>query len=120
MKQIDRFRLRISLLPAKRLRAFDELHIHRHFHFQYIDAVAVFAELTHAFGNDLRFLLCVFQSLLIRALLIPDKFQEVRNIIRAALIPNALHPGMLFIVNIFGIERRVVKQNLDAVRARFF
>ena len=37
----------------------------------------------------------------------------------AAFVADALHPGMLLVVHVLGIERRVVEQNLDAVGARF-
>src|ERR1700733_7195980 len=77
MEQVDRLFLRISLLPAKALHALNEFHVDRHFHFQHIDPIAIFAELPHAFGDDLRLLLRIVQPFLVGALVISDKLQEV-------------------------------------------
>jgi hypothetical protein len=70
MKQVDRFLLVISLLACKRFRAFNKLHVHRHFHLQHIHPVAVFGELAHALGDDLRFFLRVVQSFFVRPVVI--------------------------------------------------
>src|ERR1700730_9393267 len=116
---VDRFFLAVGLLPAETLHALDELHIYGHFDLQHVDAVAVFAELAHALGNDVRLFPGVFQSLLVRALFVADKFQKEWNVIGAALVADALNPGVLFIVHILRVVRRVVEKDLHAVGTRF-
>src|SRR5271166_2185822 len=102
------------LTPAERFCALDKLHVHGHFHFEYVDAIARFAELAHAFGDDMRFLLRVVESLLVGSFFVADKFEEERNVVGPTLVANALDPGMLSLVHVLGIVRRVVEQNLDA------
>ena len=87
--------LRVGLLSAERLGAFDELHVHRHFDLQHVDAVAVFAELAHALGDDLRLLLGVLEALLVGAFFVADELEEERDVVGAALVADALDPGML-------------------------
>ena len=99
---------------------FDELHVDGHFDFQHVDAVAVFAEFAHALGDDVRFLLGVLEPFLVRAFFVADELEEERDVVGAALVADALDPGVLLVVDVFRIIRRVVEQNLDAVRARFF
>ena len=120
VEQLDRFFLGVGFLSAKALRAFDELHVHRHFDLEHVDAVAVFAELAHALGDDMRFLLGVVETLLVRAFFVADELQEEGDVVGAALVADALDPGVLLVVDVLGIEGRVVEQNLDAVRAGFF
>ncbi len=66
------------------------------------------------------FLLGVLEALFVRAFLVSDELQEVRDVIGAALVANALDPGMLDIVDVLRIVRRVVEQDLHAIGARFF
>src|SRR4029077_21039080 len=115
MKQVDGFFLRVCLLASKRFRALDEFHVHRHFDFEHVDTVARFAELPHTLSDDLRFLPGVLEALLVRTFLVADKLEEVGDVIGAALIADALDPGVLFVVHVLGIVGSVVEQNLDAV-----
>ena len=107
-------------MPRVGLRAFDKFHVHRDFNFQHVDAVAIFAELAHALGHDLRLFLGVFETLLVCSFFVANKLQEKRNVVGAAFVADAFHPRMLLVVYFFGVEGRVVKQNFDAVRTRFF
>ena len=105
VEQVDGFLLGVGLLSAEGLRAFDELHVHRHFDLQHVDAVAVFAELAHALGDDLRLLLGVLEALFVGAFFVADELEEERNVVGAALVADALDPGVLLVVDVFGIER---------------
>src|SRR5947209_3132315 len=67
----------------------------------------------------MRFLLGVLQALFVGAIFVTNKFEKKWNVIGAALVANALHPGVLLIVDRLGIVGRVVEQNLYAVRASF-
>src|SRR5258708_5070317 len=120
MEQVDGFFLRVRLLASKRFRPLDEFHVHRHFDFEYVDTIAWFAELPHALGDNLRFLFGILRSLLVRTFLVADKLKEVGDVVGAALVANALDPGMLLVVHVLGIGWSVVEQNLDAVGARLF
>ena len=111
--------LRVSLLSFVRLGALDELHVDRHFDFQHVDAVLVLGEFGHGCLHDLRLLLRELQALLVRAFFVADEFEEEGNVVGAALVAKALDPGMLEVVDLLGIERRVVEQDLDAVGAGF-
>ena len=52
--------------------------------------------------------------------IVSDEFEKVRNVLSAAFVADAFNEGVLLIVDFFGIERRVVDEYLDAIRARFF
>src|SRR3984885_11966597 len=117
VEEVNRFLLRICFLPSEALYPFDKFHIHGNFDLQYVHAIAVFAEFPHALADNLRFLLGVLQTLFVSTFLVSDKLQEVRDVIRPALVTNALNPGMFLVVYFLGIEGRVVEQNLDTVRS---
>src|SRR5450755_1542707 len=120
VKQVNRLLLAVGRLAAEGLCACNELHVNRHFDLENVHAVAVFGEFFHAPGYDQGLLLGVLKALFVGALFIADEFQEERNVVGAALVAQALYPGMLLVVYILGIEWRVVKQNLDAIGAGVF
>ena len=66
------------------------------------------------------FFLRIFETLFVGAFLVADKLEEVRNVVGAALVADALDPGMLPVVDVLGVVGSVVKQNLDAIGASFF
>jgi hypothetical protein len=49
--------------------------------------------------------------------IVTDELQEKRDVMSPALVPNALDEGVLLIVDLAFLERSVVEQHLDAVRA---
>ena len=108
------------MLSGIDLRPIHELHVDRNLDFQNIDPIALLAELFHAIKDDLRLLLCVIQALLVCTFLISNKLEEKWDVIGPALIANALHPGMLLVIDVLGIVRRVIEQNFHAIRARLF
>src|SRR6266550_7999057 len=59
-------------------------------------------------------------SVTICGFFLADKFQEEWNVVGAALVPNALYPGMFLIIDVLRIKWRVVKQNLHAIRPSLF
>src|SRR5207245_6677395 len=67
-----------------------------------------------------RLLLRILEAFFIGALFVADKFQEEWNVVGAALVPNALYPGMFLIIDVLRIKWRVVKQNLHAIRPSLF
>src|SRR5207302_9166013 len=75
---------------------------------------------THAFGDDVRFLLGILEALFVHAFVVSDEFQEIRNIVGAALVANSLDPGMLFVVHVLGIVGGVVEQDLHAISSSIF
>src|SRR5207237_3952687 len=83
-------------------------------------AVLVFAEFFHARHHALGLLLGVIHALFIGAFFVGDEFQKERNIVGAAFVANAFHPGMLDVVYLVAFHGIVIKQNLDAIGARFF
>src|SRR5208282_1575127 len=119
-EQVCGFFLAVRFLSGIGLGAFDELHVHRHFNLQHVDAVPILAELAHTLGDDLRLFLGVLEAFLVRAFFVADKLQKKRDVVGPALVADALHPGMFLVVDVLGIEGRVVEQNFDAVRAGFF
>ena len=68
----------------------------------------------------MRFLLRIFDALLVRTLFVTDEFEEVRDVVGAAFVADALNPGVLDFVDVLGIVRGVVEKNLDAIGAGFF
>jgi len=48
------------------------------------------------------------------------RIKEEWNVVTAAFVSDTFYPGMLFVVDVFGVERTVVQQNLQAIGARFF
>ena len=118
-KQPHGFHFAVGFLSAIRLGAVHILHIDRHFDLQHIHAIAVLAELLHAGGNNLGLFLGVVQALFVGALFVAHEFEEERNVIGAAFVADPLDPCMLLVIDVLGIEGRVVKQDLQAVRARF-
>src|SRR5207302_5478476 len=73
-----------------------------------------------ALGDYLRLFLGKLKALLVGAFFIADEFEEERNVVCAAFVAETLNPRMFFVVDVLGIERRVIKQDLDAVSAGFF
>src|SRR2546430_13332582 len=120
MKQVDGFFFRVRLLAFEGFRALDAFHVNRHFDFEHVDAVTWLAELPHTLGDDLWFPFRILQSLFVRTFLVADKLKEEGDVIGAALVANALDPGMLLVVHVLGIVGSVIEQNLDAVGARLF
>jgi len=57
---------------------------------------------------------------LIGAFFVADELEKERNVVGAALVADALDPGMFDVVDALRIVRRVVEQDLDAVGSRFF
>ena len=113
------FLLRVCLLAFVGLGAFDELHVDRHFDLQHVDAVLVLGELGHGRLHDLGLFLCVLQALFIGAFFVSNELEEEGNIVGAAFVAKALHPGMLDVIDLLRIKRRVVQQDLDTVRSGF-
>ena len=72
----------------------------------------------HAFCDDVRFLAGKTNSLLVAALFVADELEEKWNVDSNAFRADALDPRMLVLIDRGRVERRVVEQNLDAVRAR--
>ena len=101
------------------LRAIDELHVNRYFDLQYVDAIAVFAEFLHALDYDLWLLFGIGEALLVGAFFVADELKKIRNIVGAAFVADALDPGVLLVIDVLGIKRGVVEENLDAVGPRF-
>src|SRR4029077_7962862 len=110
----------VRLLAGVGLRAPDELHVNRYFDFQYVDAIAVFAEFLHALDYDLWLLFGIGEALFVGAFFVADELEKIRNIVGAAFVADALDPGVLLVIDVFGIKGRVIKQNLDAVGASLF
>ncbi len=50
---------------------------------------------------------------------VADELEEERDVVGAALVADALDPGVLEVVDLGLLERRVVEQDLDAVGAGF-
>ena len=107
-------------MPGEGLGAFHKLHIDRDLDFQHVHAISIVGELRHALGHDLRFLLGVFEALFVDALLVSHQLEEERDIVSAALVADALYPGMLDVVDLVAIGGRVVKQDLEGVSAGLF
>src|SRR5208282_3451801 len=119
-EQLHRFLFRVGLFAFERLGPFHILHVDRDFHLHYVDAIAVFGELAHTFDDRLRFLLREVEALLVHAFFVSNELQEERDVIGAAFVAQPLDPSVLLVVSFFWIKRRVVEQNLDAIRARLF
>src|SRR5207245_3402639 len=72
-----------------------------------------------ALGDNVRLFLGVLKSLLVGTFLVSHKLQEVRDVVSPALVANTLYPGVLLVVHIPGIVRRVIEQNLHAICTGF-
>ncbi len=119
-EMLKHFGLVVGLLALVGQRAFGVSQIDRDLDLQHVDVVAVLGELAHRLDHDLRFLLGEFQALLASTLLVvADELQEERNAVGLALVADALDEGVLFLVALFRLERRVVDQHFDGVRACF-
>ena len=114
------FFLAVGFLSGIGLRTLDKLHVHGHFNLQHIDAVTIFREFAHALDYDVRFFLGVVETFFVRAFFVSDKLEEKWDVVGPAFVANALYPCVLFVIDVLGIEGRVVEQNLDAVRPSFF
>ena len=79
----------------------------------------VLCELRHGLNHDFRFLPRELESFLILPFFVPNKFQEKGYVVGPALVANALHPGMFFIIDLWAIGGSVIEKNLDAVSAGF-
>src|SRR5262249_29377496 len=121
-EQLKGFFARISgALSGIAFRAFDELHVDWHFGFHYVDAVVFFREFLHAPDHALGFAFRVLQTFFIPTLrIVSNEFKEVRNVLPATLVANAFNESMLLVVDLFGVEWRVIDKDLDAIRAGFF
>src|SRR6185312_10267108 len=63
----------------------------------------------------------VLESLLVSAFgIVSDELEKERNVFASAFVADALDEGVLFFIDVFGIEWRVVDEDLDAVRAGSF
>ena len=100
MKVIDGFLLGVSLLSAKRFRAFHKFHVDRHFHLEHIHAVPVFRKLAHALGDDVRLPFRIVQALFVRAFLIADEFKEIWDVVGAANVAKqrGIAPGSIGVI----------------------
>src|SRR5208282_5744630 len=94
-------------------------HVHGHFHFEHVHAVAVAGKLFHSADHEVGLLAGEIDGFLVHAFRVGDKFEEVGDVAAAALVADALHPGVLFIVDVRSIGGGVVEQNLHAVGTSF-
>src|ERR1700759_3348121 len=102
------------------LSAGDELHLDRDFDLEYIDAVLLLAELGHGAGDDVGLGLGVGDGLFVAALVvIADELEEEGDVVGAALVTDALDEGVLAVVDLGLLHRRVIEEDLDTVGAGF-
>jgi hypothetical protein len=66
-----------------------------------------------------RLLLRELQALFVGTFFVPDELEEERDVVGAALVADPLDPRVLDVVDVLGVFRRVIEQNLDAVSAGF-
>jgi len=100
--------------------AFDELHDDGDFDFEDVDAVAVFGELLHDSGDDGGLLAGVGCGLFVgTGFVVADEFEEEGDVVGAALVADALDPGVLELVDFGLVEGGVVEEDLDAVGTGF-
>ena len=102
------------------LGAGDVFHVDGDFDFEDVDAIAGLGELLHAAGDDGGLLAGVLDGLFVAAVLVvADEFEEEGDVVGAALVADALDPGVLDVVDAGLVEGGVVEQDLDAVGAGF-
>ena len=117
-KVIQRFGARVSRLSFERAAAFHIVGVDRDFHLEHVHLVLRLGKLRHALGHDLRFLLRVFETLLVAAFrIVSDEFQKERNVVRFGLRADALDEGVFDVVHFRIVEGSVVDQNFDRVGA---
>ena len=119
-EEVEGFGAGVGVVALAGLGAGDELHVDGDFDFEDVDAVAGLGELLHGAGDDGGFLAGELDGLFVAAVLVvADELEEEGDVVGAALVADALDPGVLDVVDAGLVEGGVVEQDLDAVGAGF-
>ena len=116
---IERLGLGEDLGALEGLRAFHILQVDGDFDLQHIDTVAVLGELSHGVGDDFGLQGGELGAFVFQAFLVANQLEEERDVVGAALVADALGPGLLVVVDLGIVKGRVVEQDLDAIGAGF-
>ena len=103
------------------LAALDEGHFDGDLDLEDVDAVFFLAEFGHGAGDDRGLLFGVRDGFFVAAVgVVADELKEKGDVVGAALVADALDPGVLEVVDGELFEWGVVEEDLDAVGAGFF
>ena len=111
----------VGFLPGKGARALNKFHVDRDFDLEDIHPVALLGKFRHAASDDFRFLPGKLQRFFVATRrIVAHKLQEEWNIVGPAFVAYAFHEGMLFLVDFFFVQWRVIDEDLHAVGSSFF
>ena len=96
---------RVGGVALARLAARDVGHIHGDFDFQHVHSVLGLGKFRHALRDDVGLFARKADALLVAALFVADQFEEERNVYALTFLADALHPGVLDLVDV-GRDRR--------------